>query len=636
MAQLNVSELDFERIKQSLKTYLQAQSEFSDYDFEGSALNVLLDTLAYNTHYNAILAHMQANESFLDTAVKRSSVVSIAKSLGYIPRSYRGSIANINLSVLPPASFTDTSYTLPRTTIFEATIDGATYKFYPKNEVTVTRETRNSKTGFYFDNLDIAEGVRVTNRFLVDNNTLSGPFTIPNNNVDTSTLRVRVQQSATSSTLETYTNYTNFVDVKSTTRAYYLEEDIDGLYTISFGDNIIGKQLVKDQVVILDYVASNGVKGNNGTSFQCNQTLIGSSETRTITTNSRSSGGLNKESIDSIRLSAPKYNQTRNRAVNKSDYEALIKASNSNISSCSVWGGEDNDPPIHGKVFISLTPTTGQTITTIDKDRIRAEVLIPKAPLGILHEFVDPFYTFIKLKTTVTYDPKTTTLSPGGISGAASSAIRDYFNTELNVLNKNFYLSKIHDYIKNSSPSIISVGIVIDLQQRHTFDLNVATTKTIEFNTKLEPRTLHTTWFNTKISSGAVQCRIIDVPSATVIAPNYNGSGVLKLETLSGKQVADIGTINYDTGKITINELTVTSYVGTPVPTFLRFNVHPHDETTDIKTQILTRITQTSTAAVVALPSRNTVLSLDDTAQNTTTGARRGLEVLVKQYVADE
>ena len=635
MAQLDVTELDFATIKNNLKTYLQAQDEFSDYNFEGSALSVLLDTLAYNTHYNAMLAHLVANESFLDTAIKRSSVVSLAKALGYTPRSARGSTATINYNVIPPSSDSRTTLDLPRDTAFTSSVGGTNYVFYPRATTTVQKEIRNGVAGFYFDNVQITEGTRVSNSFVVTSSTLSGPFTIPNANVDTTTLRVRIQESATDLTISTYLNYTKITDVGTTTQAYFIEEDVDGLYVIRFGDDYIGKKLTAGNIVIVDYITTNGTDANNASAFSNATTFISSSESKTLTVVNNSSGGQNKEGIDSIRKTAPRYNQTKNRAVTSSDYQSLILASNSNIQSVSVWGGEENDPPIYGKVFISLDPIAGQVITQADKDAIQTGIIDPKAPLGILAEFVDPSYMYIQLRVGIEYDPKVTTFTQSEIQAAVTTSINDYFADDLNVLNKNFYLSKIHKYIKDSSPSIISVNINPKLQKRiSATTLGTAETFTIQFHNKLEPRTLHTTWFNAIIGTGTLKLKLVDIPNTGVVPPEYVGSGVVRLEDETGKSLGNVGTVNYDTGVLTFTA-NISSYLNSE--TFVRVNFKPHDNVKDIKTQILTRTAAPSgSSAVVATPSKNTVLTLDDTAFNSTTGARKGLEISITQYVEND
>ena len=632
MAQLDVTELDFANIKQSLKTFMQAQDEFRDYDFEGSALSVLLDTLAYNTHYNAVLAHMLANESFLDSAIKRSSVVSIAKSLGYTPRSRRASTAYVDFSITPdPNQYSDTTYTLSRDTVFTADVDRSTYNFYPAEDITATLETIDGTDKFFFDNLELKEGTRVSNSFIIDSNTVSGPLTLPNENIDTSTLRVRVQASTTDLSLETFSESTSLLDLKSTTRAYFVEEGHDGKYIIRFGDDVFGKKLETGNIVIIDYLVSSAAAPNGAKSFTTALTLTGSNEVKSFANITPALNGAEKESIDSIRKTAPIYNQTKERMVTATDYRSMILADNPSVQSCAVWGGENNDPPIYGKVFISLDPVDGQIITNEVKDNILTSLVAPRAPVALLPEFIDPVYTYIGLKVGIVYDPSATTLTSGEISQAASTAITNYFNTDLNQLNKNFYYSRIHNAVKAVSPSIVSVNITPTLQKRLTAELNTATNYTFSYNSRVQPRELHSNWFNANVDDVIYKVKFQDIPNSDVVAPAYNGFGVVYLVDESGTRIVNTGTIDYDTGKLALAAITVSSLFGSD--TELKLRTRPHDDSKDIVTSTLNRTSDVATGAVVAKPSQNTILSLDNSVLSSVTGSRKGLDITVTTEV---
>ena len=631
MAQLDVTELDFANIKQSLKTFMQAQDEFSDYDFEGSALSVLLDTLAYNTHYNAVLAHMLANESFLDSAIKRSSVVSIAKSLGYTPRSRRSATAYTDFSIIPSVSYSEINYTLSRDTIFTTQIDATTYNFYPAEDVTATLQDVNGVGKFVFNNLMLKEGVRVSNSFLIDSNTLSGPLTIPNLNVDTSTLRVRVQSSGTDFTLETFAKADSLLDLKSSTKVYFIEEGHDGKYIIRFGDNVFGKKLTAGNVVIVDYLVSSGAAPNGAKSFTPPSTLTGQGAVASLENITPAFNGGEKESIDSIRKTAPLYNQTKERMVSAKDYRSLILASNPSIQSVSVWGGENNDPPIYGKVYISLDPVDGEVITNEIKDNILNSLIVPRTPVAIIPEFVDPVYTHIGLKVGVIYDPTVTTLTSGEISQAVSSAIRNYFNTDLNQLNKNFYYSRIHNIVKSVSPSIISVNITPTLQKRLVALTNVFENYSFSFNSRIQPRELHSNWFNFDNAGVIYKVKFQDIPNPNVSPPAYNGTGTVYLVDSSNTRILNVGVIDYDTGKLTLNSIKVTSLYGTDSE--LKLRTRPHDDSKDITTSVLNRTSEISTNAVIAKPSQNVILTLDNSIENIISGTRKGLEILVTTEV---
>lgn len=627
MPQINVTELDFDNIKQNLKTFMQSQAEFSDYNFEGSALSVLLDTLAYNTHYNALLAHLLANESFLDSAIKRTSVVSLAKTLGYTPRSRRCPVATINFTITPSNAYTSSTYTLPRDTVFTSSFNGTTYTFVPSEAVTATLQDVLGTGKFVFSNLKLKEGKRISNSFLIVSNKELEPVIIPNKDVDTSTLRVRVQASGSNFNLETYVLHTGILDIDESSKVYFLEETIEGLYSITFGDDVIGKKLTTGNVVIVDYINTNGVTVNGAKTFTCSATLTGGGEIKAYSGNVAASGGQNKESIDSIKINAPKYNSARERGVTASDYKSLILASNENIQSCSVWGGESNDPPIYGKVFISLDPVPGQIITQQDKDNIVSNIIDPRGSIAILPEFVDPEYTFITLKVGVVYNVNTTTLTPGQLSASVSSAISTFFNTELNILNKNFYFTALHTIIKGVSNSIISINIIPSLQKRiEITDFERDVNYTFTFNSRVQPRELHSTWFYYTNNGATTEVKLQDVPNADVISPEYNGFGTVFLQSESGSKIRDIGTIDYSTGKITILAMRV-SALAVETETAIRVSIRPHDDVNDILTTTLTRTAQVSTAAIIPTPAKNTVLALDDTVESKTTGARTGLQI---------
>ena len=723
MAQLNITELDFDLIKANLKTFLQGQTEFSDYNFEGAGLNILLEILAYNTHYNGMLAHLLANENFIDTAVKRESVVSIAKALGYTPRSRRGALAKVNLTIVPPSSYTSTTLQINRDVPFSTTVDGVGYKFYPldtttanattaggagpyflygtsvlptagnkgyfypvyltetaattantagtgattytfteypgksfyipKNNInegvetlgsstkqadgvtidsgltygmyTGQTETSATETQFNFNSLAIKEGIRVENKFVVSQGALQGPFVIPNKAIDTSTLRVRVQNSASELTVITYTKADKILDIKADTKVYFVEEGADGLYQIRFGDDVLGKQLKSGNIIYVDYINSNASQANFAKTFTLNTTLSSTGETITLKNAIPAYGGATKESVDEIRYNAPKHNATRDRAVTSSDYESLILASNSNIQSVSVWGGEKNDPPIYGKVFISLNPVVGSIITESDKDNIKTSIIDPKTPVAIIPEFVDPEYTYIGLDINLSYDPKLTTLSKGEIEATVNGAVKDYFNNDLNKLNKSFYNTRLHDAIKDSSESIITIGITNKLQKRIKPDLAVSKNYTVMFNQKLQPRELNSSYFDIKVGSVLHKVTLVDVPGSTVVPPTYSGTGVVNAIALDGTKIAEIGTIDYDSGKITIPAIIVNALYGTE--TNLRINAVTQRDVRDITTQALVRTSDTSTAAVVAKPSRNVVLTLDDSILDATINTKLGLKI---------
>ena len=633
MAQLNVSELDFDDIKQNLKTFLSSQTEFEDYNFEGSALSVLVDLLSYNTHYNGMMAHMLANENFIDTAIKRESVVSIAKGLGYTPRSHLGSTATVTVTVTPPVSYSSTTLILPRTTAITSTIDSKSFTFYPLEDITTSAQVINGVTQFIFSNILVKEGRRVSNEFSIPAANTDGPYVIPNIKVDTTTIRAQVQESLSDVSVTTWPVSSTMLDVKTDTKTFWIEEGIDGLFQMRFGDGVIGKKLDVGNILIVDYIASSGTTPNGCKTFACSSTVAASGETIAVTTHSPASGGNTQEAIDEIRFNAPRFNATRDRAVTEGDYKTLILASNSNIQSASVWGGEKNDPPMYGKVFISLNPVSGQIITEQDKDNIKNSIIDPKTPVAIMPVFVDPEYTYLSLGIKVTYDPKQTILSKGQLENAARNSVNEYFNTKLNKLNKSFYYSRIHNLINASSDSIISTNIQIGLQKRVTPVFNKEYNYTVKFNQKLQPKEITSTYFNITIAGATYKVSLQDVPNVEVVAPLYSGTGTVNVITTDGSIVGSVGTVDYDSGTIDLPSMSLVSLYSTE--TKLRINAGVHKSIKDITTQALVRTSDTAVSAVVAKPSRNTVITLDDGVINATINTGAGLSITAIKEVEE-
>jgi len=635
MAQRRLTELDFDGIKNNLKLFLQDQTEFADYDFEASGLSVLIDLLAYHGHYNAILAHTTANEAFLDSAVKRSSVASIAKTMGYTARSARSSRSTIDLVVVPDSTYTSSSLTLNREKIFTTALNGRNYNFYPIKDYTVTKEERNGTSAFYFDDIEIAEGLRVTNSQIVETGFESGPVLMANPGVDTTTVRVRVQTSVTNTAVVTYTVSDNILDVNASSEVFFIEEALNGFYEVIFGDGTIGKRPTVGNVVIVDYIATNGDVANGATTFTAPTNLTGSGETVTLTVNSNSAGGAVQESVDSIRFNAPRFNATKNRAVTANDYKSLILTSNANVKSVSVWGGEDNDPPIYGKVFISLQAKPGLVITQDDKDAIVRDFIEPRQPIAIQSEFVDPEFTYIGLVATIQYDSKKTTLTAGAIESAVNTTITNYFDNSLNTLDANFFYSKLTSDIVKSSASIVAANLELRLQKRFTPTKNKETKYTLQFNNKVNPYALTSNFFNAEINGATYKVYVADVPESTVQAPAYNGSGTLVLKTADKNVIVDenAGTIDYDTGKVVLNKLNVKSVEGTT--THININTQPHESAKDIKTSILTRTTEESTSAVIPTPSKNIILTQDTSAQDIPNNILKGISITAVPNVSD-
>jgi hypothetical protein len=489
---LRVTELDFDTIKQNLKTYLKAQSEFTDYDFEGSGLNVLLDILAYNTHYNAYYLNMVANEAFMDTALLRDSVISHAKVLGYVPYSRKAASATLNFTV-STSSNTLSTVTIPKGFSFLSNeIDGVSYNFVTLEETTVTK----SNTDFTFLELPIYEGQLVTYNYTYDQTTNPKQiFSIPDSDVDVSTISLTVQASSTNTAIETFIKGTDASNVSSTSPAFYLQEDRGEKYSVYFGNNIIGKSITNGNIVSLSYLITNGDVANKANNFVATGTLtdsLGNSLTNfTINPISQATGGSERESVDEIKSAAPLQFTTQNRLITFNDYASYIKKNYPAVESVSVWGGEDETPPVFGRVFVSLKPKQNYYLSDIEKQRIIDEIITPKAVVAVQTIIRDPEFLYLLINSEVSYDPKKTVLTKDQLISAIRSSILNYKTQNLDRFDSKFILSRLQDAIDNTDTNaIIGSQTVIRLQKRFKPILNANRSYNIIFGVPLHRGTI--------------------------------------------------------------------------------------------------------------------------------------------------
>ena len=403
---LRITELDFDQIKTNLKNYLRSQAEFQDFDFDGSGMSVLIDLLAYNTHYMGYYLNMVGNESFLDTAQLRESMVSISKLLNYVPRSSTGATTKINIQVTPaPGSEDVTAQTVTLdkyTRLLGSDINGINYPFVTLYSNTVSKESGT----FNWANVVIRQGEVITRQYEMDAQNTRRRFKIPSANADISTLQVTIQESRTNSYTTNYTQYNDITLVRANTAAYFVEEDTDLNYAVYFGDDVIGKKPKIGSIINLTYLDTVGGAANAINSFSFVDKVGGKySSNVSINTTTPSYGAAAKETVEEIRFRAPYHYTAQNRAVTKNDYEALIVRDFPFIDAVSVWGGEDNDPVVYGKVYLSLKPRTNYILTTAQKEEIKENLIKSRNVLTIIPEIIDPDYEYITLIGTVKYDP---------------------------------------------------------------------------------------------------------------------------------------------------------------------------------------------------------------------------------------
>ena len=546
---LRVTELDFDTIKQNLKTYLQAQSEFTDYDFDGSGLSILLDILAYNTHYNAYYLNMVANESFLDTALLRDSVISHAKVLGYVPYSNKAPIANINFTVTTTSDAAAT-ITIPKGFRFLSNeIDGVSYGFVTLQENKVTK----SNTNFVFENLEIHEGQLVTYTYTHDQT--SNPkqiFSIPDENVDTTTITVIVQPSASNTAAEVFSFAPDASETNTTSPVFYLQENKSKKYDIYFGNDVIGKSIADKSLVSISYLITNGSAANKASNFVAAggglTDSLGNNQTGfTIDVVNEASGGAERETVDDIKFSAPLQFTTQNRLVTIKDYESFIIKNYPAVDSVSVWGGEDESPPVFGTVFLSLKPRQNYFISDTEKQRIIDEILKPKAVVAVQTIIRDPEYLYLLISPNVTYDPKKTILTPEQLKSSIRTAIVNYKTTYLDKFNSRFVLSKLQqDIAAVDLNSIIGSKVIVRLQKRFEPTLGIGQSYTLYFNSALYRGTisdkLTSTYFTTYDSTGVErEVQFEEIPQS------YSGvSSIAVLNPGSGYTSAPTITISGD------------------------------------------------------------------------------------------
>ena len=577
---LKVTEVDFDDIRTNLKSYLSTQDQFQDYNFEGSALATLLDVLAYNTHYNAFYLNMLANEMFLDTAQQRDSVVSRAKELGYLPSSAIGAQANVSLTFTGIAN-TNAQFTIPRNATFTTTVDDVSYTYVVPTAKTVVNVSNTFSTS-----LIIKEGTPLTHRFTVS---ASNPerYIIPNVNVDTSSIKVTVQESASDTTTTEYIRATNTKQITGTSAVYFLEESADKKYEVVFSPGTLGKPVKNGNIVIIEYLVCNAKDTNGAKTFTVDNLNLGVSYTSVaVTTNKASSGGNTQEAIESIKFNAPRNFQTQNRAIVKNDYERIITTENADIQSVIAFGGEDADPAVYGKVYIALKPVGALMTTNNKKAQIKTSIS-DRTPLGVDPVMIDPEYTYIIPTVKVFYNRTLSTATTSEVQSAALTAITNFSTNNLEQFDKRFRFSRFVRVLDNLTVAeVLNTDASVQMQKRISPLLNISQSIDILFNNPIRTSTLSSTQFVFE----TFNCFLDDDGLGTVRVYRFDDTNTKVIQN------SNVGTINYTTGKITLSNFNVSSIVGTQ----LKINATPDTlDVTPLREQIL--IMQSVDAVVTAI-----------------------------------
>ena len=592
---LEISELDFDGIKTNLKNFLSQQDEFRDYDFEGSGMAVLLDILAYNTHYLGFNANMLANEMFLDSADLRASVVSKAKQVGYTPTSATAAEAAIDVTV---TNATGATLTMARGTKFSTTVDGTAYNFVNNSDLSIT-----PVDGVYkFSNVKVFEGTYLNFQYTVNTSDTDQRFIIPNDNVDTTTLTIKVQESSSDSTTNTYTLATGVTGLDSTSKVYFLQEVENGRYQVTFGDGVLGKAVADGNIIIRDYINTNRAEATGAITFTLNGT-IGGFSTATVTTVSNEAGGANPESITSIKYNSPRDYTAQDRAVTADDYKVLVKSLYANAQSVQVYGGEDAAVPDYGKVYISIKAKSGANLTESTKASIVAS-LKQYAVASIRPVIIDPEITYITLTTNFKYDSGATTKDVSTLETNVLSVISNYNNDTLKDFTGVFRHSKLLENINNADTSILSNITTLKMYKYITPTLNSALKYTLSYNNAFyNPHSGHNSSAGGVVSSTGFKISNDDSTNEHFL--DDDGAGNIRVYYLSGTTriytSTTFGTIDYATGEIILTSANITSISNVDGATSTQIRVFAIPNSNDVA------------------PVRNQVLEIDTT-NSTITG----------------
>ena len=544
---INISELDFDNIKANLKEFLKGQSEFSDYDFEGSSLNVLLDILAYNTHYNAMYTNLAYNEMFLDSASKRDSVVSIANNYGYLPTSKKSSRARINIS-FPVGTNTQSSISLPKGSVFVGQANSTEYNFYTTSEYISTRIGSN----YVFENVDIYEGKFVAERFTVFENS---KCTLANNNIDTSTIKVTIQDISESLNSFTYKFSETVIGLTPSSEVYFLKEIEDQKYELFFGKNNLGKEPGVGSVITVEYLTTNAADANGMRLFTYDGVITG---TPVITLVEIANGGRAEESNDEIKYNVSRRFKNQNRAVTSDDYIEIIRSNYADIDTISCWGGQSMSPPVYGKVYISIKPKSSLFLTPPEKSYIIESILKPRSVLGITPELVDPTYVIAQIDTTIYYNPNVTNKTASQLSDLVRQTILDYNDVYLQKFDGVLRYSRLIRDVDDSDQAIISNITTVTLRRNIDIAFNIAAKYKIA---------MHNPIYKSDVAEEAVLTNGFYIDDSNV--PYYiddDGLGKLRMFSLSSNfekvfKSTNVGSVNYTTGEVIINSLFVTGLV---------------------------------------------------------------------------
>jgi hypothetical protein len=549
--------LDFNTLRAQIKDYLRSNSNFTDFDFEGSNFSILIDTLAYNSYITAYNTNMAVNESFIDSATLRENVVSLARNIGYVPRSKKSAVATISFNV-DVSSINAQQVKLNAGLVALGSVQGGNYTFSIPEDIIVT-PTSNGVASF--NNISIYEGNYLTKTFVVDSSQTNERYILPNANIDISSIRVEVSDK---DGILTYNPYTNIFDVNPESRLFLVQEVDDERYQIMFGDNIVGKKPANGATIKVSYIVTNGVEGNNAANFTFSGRLVSNSGASIVsnisllTTTQSSENGDEIESIDSIKYLAPRVYASQYRAVTPNDYKSLIPFLYPNIDSVSAYGGEELDPPEFGKVYITVKPKNGEFLSAVAKDSIKSD-LKKYTVAGIKQEFLDLMYLYVEFDSTVSYDS-------GFIADKLNlqtrilSAVETYSKSaDINSFGGRLKYSKLLSQIDKVDTGITSNITTLVIRRNMIPAYNSIATYEVCYGNKF-----HADLEGFNIRSSAFKIDAVDGDVYMTDFPNDDQlTGVVKFFVFVDGVITYInnnaGTVNYTKGEVNLFPVNITS-----------------------------------------------------------------------------
>ena len=558
-SQINVTDLDFESIADNLKSYLQGQNHLKDYDFEGSTMSVLVDLLAYSSHIGAINTNIAGSELFLDSAQMRKNVVSRAKDLGFVPASEKASSATIDVSIKNVRNADGTYPTvsemaMTRGTRLSTVFDGLTYEFVVPNTVNPTQ----NGTTYTYSSVPIIQGTYATDQFVFDGQVPNPKFVLSNERVDRTQLNVSVNSAGTT---DTYTLSTDVSNITTTSKAYYVQENEEGFVEIYFGDGVLGKQLLDGDVITVTYIIVDDIHCDGSKDFVLESSINGYTDS-TITTTAVSNGGAEKESIESIKFKATKFYTSQNRLVTLNDYKAKVSEYYPNADAVAVWGGEDNNPPEYGKVFLAIKPLNSDYLSETEKTAIKGK-LNSLNMLTVRPEIVDAEIVKVLISTTFKYNARATTLSEGELETLVELTINNFDRDNLTNFDSIFRHSNLVKAIDDAEGSILSNTTNIRLKK----SLATKVSQLIGYSLTTGNGLYNPTTGYNKVNGGITSSTgfYVQGDATNIQYFDDDGSGNLRRFYLSGatRIYTDnfAGIVNYSTGVISINAINITSTV---------------------------------------------------------------------------